>query len=199
MENVCSFSSCPNKKYARSLCSGHYSQWKRSIPLKPIKIKSNQSKYPCSFEGCVNKIQAKKLCGAHWRQQRLGKELKPLTNQISVLDRMLSQVDKTESCWIWTGRVSGKRGYPQVSLAGRQKMVHRIMYEELVRVLEITETLDHLCRNRFCVNPEHLEPVPLRENVQRMHVYRSLIEENKKLLDFIDQLGYDKKTLKPKE
>jgi hypothetical protein len=199
MENICSFDSCVNKNYARNLCSGHYSQWKRSIPLKPIKIKYNQSNDPCSFSGCVNKIQAKQLCGAHWRQQRLGRELKPLTNQVSVLDRMLPQVDKTDDCWIWRGRVSGKRGYPQVSLSGNQRMVHRIMYEELVRPLDTTETLDHLCRNRTCVNPEHLEPVPLRENVQRMHVYKALIDENKKLLDFIDQLGYDIKTLKPKE
>lgn len=78
-------------------------------------------------------------------------------------------------------------------------MVHRVMYEELVRPLLPLETLDHLCRERTCVNPDHLEPVTLRENVQRMHIYRSLIEENQKLVDFITELGYDVKTLKPKE
>lgn len=199
MENTCSFTDCVNKKYARGLCSGHYSQWKRSIPLRPIQIKSNQSKYDCKFTGCVNKAQAKKLCGAHWRQQRLGKELKTLTNQISVLDRILPQIDKTDYCWIWLGRVSGKNNYPQISLSGKQVMVHRVVYEELVRPLSSVETLDHLCRNRKCVNPEHLEPVTLRENVQRMHVYRALIRENKRLVDFIESIGYDIKTLKTKE
>jgi hypothetical protein len=199
MENICHYKECKNKRYARNLCSGHYSQWKRDIPLKPIKLKYNQSKYKCEFSGCVNNAQAKKLCGAHWRQQRLGKKLKPLVNQISVLDRLLPQVEKTTDCWIWKGRVSGKRGYPQISVSGKQLMVHRVMYEELVRPLSNLETLDHLCRDRKCVNPDHLEPVTLRENVQRMHVYRSLIEENLRLVAFIENLGYDVRTLKLKE
>lgn len=199
MQNKCSFTGCLNKMYARKLCSGHYSQWKRKIPLRPIKVKSNQANYKCSFQNCVNNAQAKKLCGAHWRQQRLGKPLKTLTNQVSILDRILPQVNKTSYCWEWTGRVSGKRKYPQISLSGKQVMVHRVVYEELVRPLSSVETLDHLCRNTACVNPEHLEPTTLRENVQRMHVYRRLIEENKRLVDFLESLGYDSQTLKPKE
>ena len=107
----------------------------------------------------------------------------------------MKDVDKTEYCWIWKGRVGGKRPYPQISLAGKQKMVHRIVFEEVVEKLEPGDTIDHLCRNRFCVNPEHLEKVPLSANVKRMHAYRSLLEENKKLVAFIESLGYDAKNL----
>ena len=74
-------------------------------------------------------------------------------------------------------------------------MVHRITYEELVRPLVPGETIDHLCRNPRCVNPEHLEPVPLRENVKRMHAYKSLQKEIDRLQKFLYYIGYNPKTL----
>lgn len=46
-------------------------------------------------------------------------------------------------------------------------MAHRVAYDLLVRKLSTDEFLDHLCRNRRCINPEHLEPVSLVENVMR--------------------------------
>jgi len=200
MIEICSFNKCVNKKYARDVCSGHYSQLKRNQPLRPLTIKGNSvTSIPCSFPSCVNNQISKGLCGAHWRQQRLGKELTTLSNQVSILDRINKNIEKTEYCWSWNGRVSGKKGYPQISLSGKQVMVHRIIFEELVRVLEPGETIDHLCRNRLCVNPEHLEAIPLRDNVKRMHAYRSLLSENKRLVDFIESLGYDKNTLKKRE
>lgn len=200
MTKTCSFDKCINKVYAKKLCTGHYSQHKRGKVLKPLVVKGNSiTKLPCSFPSCVNNQLAKGLCGAHWRQQRMGKELTVLNNQVSIMDRILSSTVKTNYCWNWEGRVSGKRGYPQISLSGKQVMVHRVVFEELVRELEPGETIDHLCRNRMCINPEHLEPMPLRDNVKRMHAYRSLLAENKRLVDFIESLGYDKNTLRKKE
>lgn len=195
----CSFDSCKNAVYCKNLCSGHYTQKRRGGPLKPIVIRSNSSLLPCSFDGCVNNQQAKGLCGAHWRQQNLGKPLSKLRNQESIMERIMPQVEKTEYCWFWQGRVSGTSKYPQISLGGRQTMVHRIVFEELSRQLEPGETLDHLCRNKVCVNPNHLEPVSLRENVKRMHAWKSLEKENKRLVDFIELLGYDSRTLQLKE
>lgn len=200
MANLCSYVECSNKSYAKKVCSGHYSQLKRGQELRPITIKGNDnSKQPCSFSGCVNKQQAKKLCGAHWRQQHIGKELTTLSNQISVIDRLNKNIVKTEYCWTWTGRVSGKYGYPQISLSGRQVMAHRVMFEEVIRPMDPGETIDHLCRNRICINPEHLEAIPLRDNVKRMHAYRSLILENKRLIAFIENLGYNSSTFKKGE
>lgn len=195
----CSFNSCENNSYAKGLCSGHYSQMRRGGELKPIVIRSNSSSLPCSFNGCVNSQQAKGLCGAHWRQQNLGKPLAKLKNQESILERIMSQVEKTDYCWNWTGRTSGKNHrYGQISLGGRQTMVHRIVFEELVRPLEAGETLDHTCRNKLCCNPTHLEAIPLRENVKRMHAYRSLQREIDRLVDFVESLGYDSRTLTKK-
>ena len=194
-KQTCSFVGCKKSFYALNLCSGHYSQHTRGKELTKLTTKTKSYLEPCSFVGCKNNRIAKGLCSAHWRQQNLGKELTTLTNQVSLIDRILSSVNKTDYCWLWEGRSSGTLKYPQISVKGRQQMVHRLVYEELVRPLKPGETIDHLCRERMCVNPKHLEAVPLRDNVKRMHAYRSILRENARLVAFIESLGYDSNTL----
>jgi hypothetical protein len=79
-------------------------------------------------------------------------------------------VDPTTECWAWTGhRIP--TGYGRVWVAGRQQFTHRFAFASLVGGLpDWTSTgleLDHLCRNRGCCNPSHLELVSHRENVLR--------------------------------
>ena len=71
-------------------------------------------------------------------------------------------------------------------------MAHRWAYErEHGITLDSTDTLDHLCRNTRCVNPDHLERVARAENVDRMHLYHALRSENERYKKFISSLGYD--------
>lgn len=67
-----------------------------------------------------------------------------------------------DECWLWQGALD--YGYGKYS---RNKRAHRISYELLVGPIPDGLDLDHLCRNRACVNPAHLEPVAHRENVLR--------------------------------
>lgn len=76
-----------------------------------------------------------------------------------------SMQDKS-GCWIWQRHVNSG-GYGTVSYLGRKMLAHRASYEEFVGPIPDGLTLDHLCRNTRCVNPEHLEPVTNRENILR--------------------------------
>lgn len=77
---------------------------------------------------------------------------------MTVLDeRFWSKVDAAGDCWNWMGwRHAGYGGYYR---DGRDHRAHRVAYEILVGPIPADLTLDHLCRNRACVNPDHLEPV----------------------------------------
>ncbi len=82
--------------------------------------------------------------------------------------RFWSKVDKSgegQGCWEWTAYKSPE-GYGRSRL-GKKRLAHRIAYELLVGPVPEGLQLDHLCRNRSCVNPAHLEPVTSRENTAR--------------------------------
>lgn len=66
-------------------------------------------------------------------------------------------------CWEWTAGLWGG-GYGRFVVDGRHVQAHRWAYESLVGPIPVNLQLDHLCRNRRCVNPNHLEPVSNREN-----------------------------------
>lgn len=79
-------------------------------------------------------------------------------------------IDFTESCWLWTGPGDGL-GYGSFGLktddGWRVVKAHRFAYETMVGPIPAGLHIDHLCRVRHCVNPDHLEPVTLRENILR--------------------------------
>jgi len=84
-------------------------------------------------------------------------------------ERLWAKVDKKESCWLWTGSLQGS-GYATIRLGGRGskfQMAHRAAYEILRGPIPDGLQLDHLCRVRHCVNPDHLEPVSGRTNLLR--------------------------------
>lgn len=84
--------------------------------------------------------------------------------------RFWSRVERRlDGCWQWTGP-QDHGGYGRISSI----RVHRYAYELLVAPIPEGLTIDHLCQNRLCVNPAHLEPVTMIENIRRGVVNRGL-------------------------
>jgi len=75
-------------------------------------------------------------------------------------------VDEVFSCWLWLGKLD-KDGYGQVWRGQRPSYAHRVVYEEQRGPIAPGKVLDHLCRRRRCVNPDHMEPVSQDENLHR--------------------------------
>jgi hypothetical protein len=80
-------------------------------------------------------------------------------------ERFWALVDKTGSCWVWTGSVNATTGYGRAGSMGAS--THAISWSLLRGPVPEGLQLDHLCRVRICCNPDHLEPVTPRENLMR--------------------------------
>lgn len=82
-------------------------------------------------------------------------------------DSILGLARKTDSCWIWSGSVTRKNGYGQVSYKSTHYGAHRFFYEHFIGKIPKGMQIDHLCKNPLCVNPKHLECVTPKENLLR--------------------------------
>jgi len=76
-------------------------------------------------------------------------------------------------CWLWSGAISGG-GYGQFSIKRKIQYAHRVSYVHFVGPIPSGLEIDHLCRTRSCVNPDHLEPVTRRENTKRGNLFKVL-------------------------
>lgn len=112
----------------------------------------------CVEEGCSAWASRGPLCWGH------AQELAPFRRRdLEPADRVWQHIRRIGGCWEWTGPVIRTSGYGQF----KSTVAHRFVYELLVEPIPPKMQLDHLCRNRLCVFPPHLEVVTSRENTMR--------------------------------
>lgn len=83
--------------------------------------------------------------------------------------RFWSKVNRTDSCWLWTGHI-GRRGYGMNRAVRGETYAHRIAWTLMNGPIPDGLTLDHVferCDNKHCVNPAHMEAVTAGENHRR--------------------------------
>lgn len=117
----------------------------------------------------ATRIKARGKCGKCYRRF-LRAQPESLRDRRTPVERFWSKVDKTQTCWLWTGTATPK-GYGQFAPHRVHVYAHRYAYELMVGPIPEGLTIDHVaergCRSRRCVNPAHLEVVTRGENTRR--------------------------------
>lgn len=87
-----------------------------------------------------------------------------ITAEEYIQDRVV--IDPETGCWEWL-LCHNSDGYSRAVFLGKEWKAHRLSYVTFVGPIKDGLTIDHLCRNRGCLNPDHLEVVSLKENILR--------------------------------
>ena len=125
----------------------------------------------CSIAGCDRPHEARGWCNTHYqRWYHFGDPLHELVTRRTLHEQFARAVVVRAGCWGWRGSV-GNHGYGRIRKRddGRQTelLAHRYSYELFRGRIPDGLCIDHLCRNRLCANPAHLEVVTLAENTRR--------------------------------
>ena len=168
MPLTCSVEGCERAKFARGFCTLHYNRWRTKGdpgPAAPMHV--HRIDKTCTADGCDRRIEAHGLCVKHLRRKEKHGD--------TVTVRVIHDSDKRfhatlikdpGGCWLWPGHAS-RGGYVRASFDGVRWLVHRWAYQRFVASIPDGLVVDHLCRVRNCVNPEHLEAVTHKENIRR--------------------------------
>jgi hypothetical protein len=99
-----------------------------------------------------------------------------------------------QGCWVWQGKT--KSGYPEAILGGRYVAIHRAVLEAKHGAPLGSQAAHHMCANRGCVNPEHLQPVTHRDNIAEMLARHSYLNRIKELEQALKDLAPNHQLLK---
>lgn len=162
----CKEPGCEKKAKAYGMCKSHWRRWRRENGVR------------CSVDGCDSEVNGNGMCAAHYSRWRLYGNAFP---EIAIQQRSQNvsptrlrfflrlnwaEIESEASCWLWAGACAD--GYPMLrNNGGPSDTAHRFSYERFMQEIPDGWHVDHLCGNRHCVNPQHLEAVPRQVNILR--------------------------------
>ena len=168
MENsTCSVDGCGRPRRTLGYCNTHYQRLRThgdvraDIPVRPFNPGSI-----CKVADCDEKADAQGFCPPHYRRWK--KHDDPLAGRLgvgrSIEERLTYFSCLAESgCIEWTGALRAD-GYGQLYVEGKMELAHRLSYQSVHGALDSSLEIDHICRNRKCINPEHLRQVDRSTN-----------------------------------
>lgn len=165
---TCTLDGCERPFYGRGFCQYHYGRKRADGELVPLPPKPKV----CTFPDCGDKAVSFGLCTSHRRQRDDGQPLRPVRRRTPPVDRFWSHVDKSGDCWPWTGRIDGT-GYGKVAWFGKARLAHRVAYEVTRGPIPAGMHIDHICRNRRCVNPDHLRLATNKQNAENLSIQKN--------------------------
>lgn len=111
-----------------------------------------------------------------------------MDRRAEIHDRIVANIDIVLAgyetpCWLWTKADSGSGrggGYPRMKLNDRTCAVHKVSFTNAFGYVPGNKQIDHKCRNRRCVNPDHLEMVSHIENQKRRDAANGVVRKPRK-------------------
>ena len=117
----------------------------------------------CIVDSCGRKHHALGYCKAHygrWREYGdplAGGAYKTVLRGLTPLERIAYRTEPNDAgCLVWRGAVA-TTGRPMLNVAGKMVRPYRLIMEQVAGPLTLDQTVDHVCRNPLCCNPEHLQ------------------------------------------
>lgn len=129
--------------------------------------------FPCGLKESPRRFAERRFCdktcvNAHRRAES------EANAEIDDVIRLISKIElEPNGCWRWLGHID-RGGYGLVWMRGKTRIAHRAMYMMLRGPIPNNLTLDHLCRDTRCVNPDHLEPVTAAVNGLRGNTFQGI-------------------------
>lgn len=180
---ICSAEQCDRPSVCKGYCSMHYWRFLHNGSPYVVRKIARRDDRECSVAGCAGSQRTRGLCGMHYSRwltygETGGAERRGLAG-VPVKERfdMKWERNNDSGCWEWTAGLSDN-GYADFSDFGYG---HIAAYNIYIGPVPEKLVLDHLCENKRCVNPWHLEPIPRALNVARGR----LLQHQTELLSYL--------------